>query len=159
MGLLVIACALGVAVLARPYGAAPSALEAQVGAPQRAIRTMLAGKKDSKVSKEGDSKGDSESPYVSALQPGAEYYYSPQLLPSVPTPPIIARNPIGQWGDIMQRMTRELSTDTMEVANLDNEVCVFCAIAATASFLHVPSFSHRNKLTFFPTGCDHQRQQ
>ena len=28
------------------------------------------------------------------------------------------------WGDLLERMTRELSTDTMEIANLDNQVAI-----------------------------------
>jgi hypothetical protein len=31
-------------------------------------------------------------------------------------------DPMSQWGDIFQRVTSELATDTMEIANLDNQV-------------------------------------
>ncbi len=55
----------------------------------------------------------------SALLPGAEVYYPPQpnTLRHLPG------NPLSQWGDVFQRITRELTTDTMEIANLDNQVC------------------------------------
>jgi hypothetical protein len=58
----------------------------------------------------------------SGLATGAENYYHPQLLKVPTSAPILAQDPIGQWSDVMQRFTRELSTDTMEIANLDNEV-------------------------------------
>ena len=32
--------------------------------------------------------------------------------------------PLSAWGDLLERMTRELSTDTMEIANLDNQVAI-----------------------------------
>ena len=51
------------------------------------------------------------------LLPGAEVYYPQpnghQHLPG---------DPLSQWGDVFQRITRELTTDTMEIANLDNQV-------------------------------------
>jgi hypothetical protein len=58
----------------------------------------------------------------SGLATGAENYYHPQRLKVPASAPILAQDPIGQWSDVMQRFTRELSTDTMEIANLDNEV-------------------------------------
>uniref|UniRef100_A0A6T8DS81 Uncharacterized protein n=1 Tax=Cryptomonas curvata TaxID=233186 RepID=A0A6T8DS81_9CRYP len=55
----------------------------------------------------------------SALLPGAEVYYpQPNTLRHLPG------NPLSQWGDVFQRITRELTTDTMEIANLDNQVAI-----------------------------------
>ena len=71
------------------------------------------------------TKGQSDSSTdYSGLSRGAENYYHPQLMRVPVSAPILAQDPIGQWGDVMQRFTRELSTDTMEIANLDNEVMV-----------------------------------
>jgi hypothetical protein len=56
--------------------------------------------------------------------PGAERYYSPYVKPGedVSTPGDADGGPMSAWGDLLERMTRELSTDTMEIANLDNQV-------------------------------------
>ena len=68
---------------------------------------------------------DDSSRGISGLNLGAENYYHPQLFKVPTSAPILAQDPIGQWGDVMQRFTRELSTDTMEIANLDNEVTTY----------------------------------
>ena len=54
------------------------------------------------------------------LVPGAASYYAPRVQPI--GPPVIDGNPMGIWGDIFQRVTSELATDTAEVANLDRQV-------------------------------------
>ena len=61
---------------------------------------------------------------TSGLMPGAERYYSPYVKPGedVSTPGDADGGPMSAWGDLLERMTRELSTDTMEIANLDNQV-------------------------------------
>lgn len=54
------------------------------------------------------------------LMPGAINFYKPLVKPVGPS--VIDEDPMGQWGDIFQRVTSELTTDTMEIANLDNQV-------------------------------------
>jgi hypothetical protein len=58
--------------------------------------------------------------------PGAEKFYSPYVKPgeAVATPGDADGGPMSAWGDLLERMTRELSTDTMEIANLDNQVAI-----------------------------------
>jgi hypothetical protein len=55
---------------------------------------------------------------------GAEQYYSPYVKPGedIAAPGDADGGPVSAWGDLLERMTRELSTDTMEIANLDNQV-------------------------------------
>lgn len=68
---------------------------------------------------------------TSGLMPGAEQYYSPYVKPgeNIATPGNADGGPMSAWGDLLERMTRELSTDTMEIANLDNQVLVsFCLV-------------------------------
>ena len=59
-------------------------------------------------------------PVGMTLVPGALNYYKPLVKPTGPS--VIDGDPMGQWGDIFQRVTGELTTDTMEIANLDNQV-------------------------------------
>ena len=59
-------------------------------------------------------------PVVVNLIPGASSYYAPRVQPI--GPPVIDGDPMGLWGDIFQRVTSELATDTAEVANLDRQV-------------------------------------
>ena len=61
---------------------------------------------------------------TSGLMPGAERYYSPYVKPGedAAAPGDADGGPMSAWGDLLERMTRELSTDTMEIANLDNQV-------------------------------------
>jgi hypothetical protein len=101
------------------------------GYHKTSTRTILAEKKNEvnvrKKAKHGKTASSSHSPKVtlkrlSGLAPGAEYYYKPQLFQAPPVAPILAQEPMAQWADVMERFTRELSTDTMEIANLDNEV-------------------------------------
>lgn len=62
---------------------------------------------------------------TAGLIPGAERYYKPYVAPNEAMPSATSDNgPLSAWGDLLERMTRELSTDTMEIANLDNQVCV-----------------------------------
>jgi len=63
---------------------------------------------------------------TSGLMPGAEGYYSPYVKPgeNIPMPGETDGGPLSAWGDLLERMTRELSTDTMEIANLDNQVAI-----------------------------------
>jgi hypothetical protein len=63
---------------------------------------------------------------TSGLIPGAEQYYKPYVLPgeAIASPGDQDGGPMSAWGDLLERMTRELSTDTMEIANLDNQVTV-----------------------------------
>jgi hypothetical protein len=58
--------------------------------------------------------------------PGAEGYYKPYVKPgeNIPMPGETDGGPLSAWGDLLERMTRELSTDTMEIANLDNQVAI-----------------------------------
>jgi hypothetical protein len=60
-----------------------------------------------------------------SLLPGANQFYTPQVAPIGPS--VIDGDPMGQWGDIFQRVTSELATDTAEIANLDRQVR--CSIA------------------------------
>lgn len=53
------------------------------------------------------------------LVPGAQAFYAPRIQPI--GPPVIDGDPMGIWGDIFQRVTNELATDTAEVANLDRQ--------------------------------------
>jgi len=63
---------------------------------------------------------------TAGLIPGAEQYYKPYVAPNEQMPSATSDNgPLSAWGDLLERMTRELSTDTMEIANLDNQVCFF----------------------------------
>ena len=55
-----------------------------------------------------------------SLLPGARQFYAPQVAPIGPS--FIDGDPMGQWGDIFQRVTSELATDTAEIANLDKQV-------------------------------------
>jgi hypothetical protein len=55
-----------------------------------------------------------------SLLPGANQFYAPQVAPIGPS--VIDGDPMGQWGDIFQRVTSELATDTAEIANLDTQV-------------------------------------
>lgn len=61
---------------------------------------------------------------TSGLMPGAETYYQPYVKPgeAIAQPGDADGGPMSAWGDLLERMTRELSTDTMEIANLDNQV-------------------------------------
>eukprot|EP00287_Rhodomonas_sp_CCMP768_P010022 CAMPEP_0196731824 /NCGR_PEP_ID=MMETSP1091-20130531/11389_1 /TAXON_ID=302021 /ORGANISM="Rhodomonas sp., Strain CCMP768" /LENGTH=225 /DNA_ID=CAMNT_0042074989 /DNA_START=8 /DNA_END=682 /DNA_ORIENTATION=+ len=63
---------------------------------------------------------------TSGLMPGAEGYYKPYTKPgeSIPMPGDTDGGPLSAWGDLLSRMTQELSTDTMEIANLDNQVAI-----------------------------------
>ena len=63
---------------------------------------------------------------TSGLMPGAEKFYAPYVKPgeAVATPGDADGGPMSAWGDLLERMTRELSTDTMEIANLDNQVAI-----------------------------------
>ena len=63
---------------------------------------------------------------TSGLMPGAEEYYQPYVKPGedIATPGDADGGPMSAWGDLLERMTRELSTDTMEIANLDNQVAI-----------------------------------
>mmetsp|Transcript_26548 Transcript_26548/g.69802 ORF Transcript_26548/g.69802 Transcript_26548/m.69802 type:complete len:182 (+) Transcript_26548:51-596(+) len=54
------------------------------------------------------------------LVPGAQQFYDPQVVATGPT--LDDGSPMSQWSDIFQRMTSELSTDTMEIANLDSQI-------------------------------------
>ena len=58
-----------------------------------------------------------------SLLPGANQFYAPQVAPIGPS--VIDGDPMGQWGDIFQRVTGELATDTAEIANLDRQVRCF----------------------------------
>ncbi len=55
-----------------------------------------------------------------SLLPGAKQFYSPRVAPIGPS--VIDGDPMGLWGDIFQRVTSELATDTAEIANLDRQV-------------------------------------
>jgi hypothetical protein len=59
-------------------------------------------------------------PVGMTVVPGALQYYKPVVKPIGPS--VVDGDPMGQWGDIFQRVTGELTTDTMEIANLDNQV-------------------------------------
>jgi hypothetical protein len=52
--------------------------------------------------------------------PGAEQYYYPQVQPGDG----IAATTEGGIQNLLQRMSREMTTDTMEIANLDNQIAV-----------------------------------
>jgi hypothetical protein len=56
----------------------------------------------------------------SGLMPGAEQYYYPQVQPGDG----IAATTEGGIQNLLQRMSREMTTDTMEIANLDNQIAV-----------------------------------
>ena len=75
---------------------------------------------------------------TSGLMPGAEQYYSPYVKPGedVAEPGDADGGPVSAWGDLLERMTRELSTDTMEIANLDNQVSVFLPRSWRVSGFH-----------------------
>jgi hypothetical protein len=69
--------------------------------------------------------------------PGAERYYSPYVKPGedVAAPGDADGGPMSAWGDLLERMTRELSTDTMEIANLDNQVLSRSTVACSLTCL------------------------
>jgi hypothetical protein len=71
---------------------------------------------------------------TSGLMPGAERYYSPYVKPGedVAAPGDADGGPMSAWGDLLERMTRELSTDTMEIANLDNQVLILSSRSTAA---------------------------
>jgi hypothetical protein len=58
------------------------------------------------------------SPLGTNLVPGASTYYSPRVKPIGPSF-FAGGDPMGEWSDIFQRVTSELATDTIEIANLD----------------------------------------
>jgi hypothetical protein len=85
---------------------------------------------------------------TSGLMPGAEQYYSPYVKPgeNIAQPGDEDGGPMSAWGDLLERMTRELSTDTMEIANLDNQVLTSFCFAHTCSALHT---RRRNNLCLY----------
>ncbi|EKX45799.1 hypothetical protein GUITHDRAFT_138660 [Guillardia theta CCMP2712] len=58
---------------------------------------------------------------TAGLMPGAEQYYNPDVDPKEAEAAIGSPS---QMQDILQRMTRELTTDTMEIANLDHRIAI-----------------------------------
>jgi hypothetical protein len=54
------------------------------------------------------------------LMPGAEQYYNPEVQPDDG----MGATTAGGIQDLLQRMTREMSTDTMEIANLDHQIAI-----------------------------------
>jgi hypothetical protein len=77
------------------------------------------------VNKYGQSVVKYSLPVGVSLLPGAKQFYAPQVAPIGPS--VIDGDPMGQWGDIFQRVTSELATDTAEIANLDRQVRWFIA--------------------------------
>lgn len=57
---------------------------------------------------------------VNLILPGASNFHNPGVLPAGRS--VIDGDPMGRWGDIFQRVTSELATDTLEIANLDSQV-------------------------------------
>ena len=56
----------------------------------------------------------------SGLMPGAEQYYNPEVQPDDG----LAATTEGGIQNLLQRMSREMATDTMEIANLDNQIAI-----------------------------------
>ena len=57
---------------------------------------------------------------TAGLMPGAETYYDPQVQPGDG----LGATDADKMQNLLQRMTREMSTDTMEIANLDHQVAI-----------------------------------
>jgi len=79
--------------------------------------------------------------------PGAEGYYQPYVKPgeAIAQPGDADGGPMSAWGDLLERMTRELSTDTMEIANLDDQVaCHTKDDRQIAPVFMEPAFTHRH---------------
>ncbi len=82
--------------------------------------------------------------YVSVLPrpavPPVQYYNYPSLNSASVSSAWGGEDNIGKWSDLFQRVNDELTTDTMEIANLENQASFFFLIFCWFLFTQVNTF-------------------